>query len=124
MMYLDASAAAKLVFVEEESAALVHAVQGQELCSSAILSIELHRAARRRNESSALVAEILEYISTVEIVPAQLRIASSFEAQHLGALDAIHLATALLIDADALVTYDKPLADAASAAGLRVVSPA
>lgn len=124
MMYLDASAAAKLVFVEEESAALVHAVQGQELCSSAILSIELHRAARRRNESSALVGEILEYISTVEIVPAQLRIASSFEAQHLGALDAIHLATALLIDADALVTYDKQLADAATAAGLRVVSPA
>lgn len=44
----------------------------------------------------------------------------------LRSLDAIHLATALLIreDVDALLTYDERLAEAARAHGLAVASPA
>ena len=44
----------------------------------------------------------------------------------LRSLDAIHLATALLIreDVDALLTYDDRLAAAATAHGLQVATPA
>ena len=38
--------------------------------------------------------------------------------------DAIHLATALRIGADEIVTYDDELARAAATAGIRVVAPA
>lgn len=38
--------------------------------------------------------------------------------------DAIHLATALRIGADEIVTYDDELARVAATAGIRVVTPA
>ena len=47
MIYLDTSAAAKLMFIEPESEALDRALQGQELCSNAILAVELYRADRK-----------------------------------------------------------------------------
>ena len=124
MIYLDTSAAAKLIFIEPESEALDRALQGQELCSNAILAVELYRAARRRSVPSDLVNEVLNYITTVEVTASQLRVAGSFETQHLGALDAIHLATALLFDVEAMVTYDKQLAEAARSLGINVVAPA
>ena len=124
MIYLDTSAAAKLIFIEPESEALDRALQGQELCSNAILAVELYRAARRRSVPSDLVNEVLNYITTVEVTASQLRVAGSFETQHLGALDAIHLATALLFDVEAMVTYDKQLAAAARSLGINVVAPA
>ena len=124
MIYLDTSAAAKLIFIEPESEALDRALQGQELCGNAIVAVELYRAARRRSVHSDLVNEVLNYITTVEVTASQLRVAGSFETQHLGALDAIHLATALLFDVEAMVTYDKQLAEAARSLGINVVAPA
>ena len=41
----------------------------------------------------------------------------------LRSLDAIHLASALLVDADALVSYDQRLNDAAGATSVRVLTP-
>jgi hypothetical protein len=41
----------------------------------------------------------------------------------LRSLDAIHLATAVLIDADVLLTYDDRLAGATRANGMAVSSP-
>ena len=42
---------------------------------------------------------------------------------HLRSLDAIHLATALIIGVDVMVTYDDRLAEASRAAGLDVLAP-
>ncbi len=41
----------------------------------------------------------------------------------LRSLDAIHLASALLVDADALVSYDQRLNDAAGANSVRELTP-
>ncbi len=41
----------------------------------------------------------------------------------LRGLDAIHLASALLVEADALVSYDQRLNDAAGATSVRVLTP-
>ncbi len=41
----------------------------------------------------------------------------------LRSLDAIHLASALLVDADALVSYDQRSNDAAGANRVRVLTP-
>ena len=60
-----------------------------------------------------------------EINDTVLTRASALKPASLRSLDAIHLATALLLDADSLsfVTYDDKLADAAQLQGLRVTSP-
>ena len=57
--------------------------------------------------------------------PAVVESASRLPDPMLRSLDAIHLATALVLreDLEALVTYDERLADAAGAHGLTVASP-
>jgi predicted nucleic acid-binding protein len=124
MLYIDASAAVKLLRSESESAALFTFIQSERICSSALMTLELSRWAHRQPTDHLAVHQLTECFDLIDIAAAQMRVAATFQTQHLGTLDAIHLATALLIDADALVTYDKQLAEAATAAGLRVVSPA
>ena len=124
MMYVDASAAVKLIQQEAESAALAEYLRTQPVCSSALVTLELTRWAHRQSANPAVASQLAESFDIVELTAAHLRVAATFQTQHLGALDAIHLATALLCDVDAIITYDKQLATAATTAGLRVVSPA
>ncbi len=42
----------------------------------------------------------------------------------LRSLDALHLAAAIALDVDALVTYDSRLAEAAQSVGIEVIQPA
>ncbi|MBK5233888.1 MAG: type II toxin-antitoxin system VapC family toxin [Thermoleophilia bacterium] len=127
-VYCDTSALAKLVFDERESgefAAFVDRSSGQ-LVSSQFGEIELMRAAGRID--SETVDSVLEILAQTILLPMtssiQLR-ASYVRPPLLRSLDAIHLATAMeiLVDLECLVTYDRRLAEAASEAGLKVVSP-
>jgi predicted nucleic acid-binding protein len=52
-----------------------------------------------------------------------LRRARVVGADHLPSLEAVHLASALAVDADAMLTYDDRLADSASAVGITVLAP-
>lgn len=52
-----------------------------------------------------------------------LEAAVSWTSASVRALDAIHLASALSIDAREMLVYDRRLAEAAAAAGLEVLSP-
>ncbi len=67
----------------------------------------------------------LARVSQIDVSPPVIESAGRLPDPMLRSLDAIHLATALLIrdTVEALVTYDARLADAARAHGLVVAAP-
>lgn len=69
---------------------------------------------------------MLRRVEIVRINDRILRLAGSLEPSELRSLDAIHLATAQLIDSDLkwIVTYDERMAEAAEALGQSVRAPA
>lgn len=126
-LYLETSAAVKLVLVEAESAALRDLwVSHEAWISSQALELELVRATRRADPRAEGVAgDVLAAVSLVDIGRATVDRAARLEPPELRSLEAIHLATALAIgpDLDGLVTYDARLSAAARAHGLSVLSP-
>lgn len=60
----------------------------------------------------------------IDLTDALLREAAQLASASVRTLNAIHLASALRIDADELVGYDRRLATAAAELGLEVASPA
>ena len=127
--YLDASALAKLVVVEPETAALERDAAGRAgLLSSRLGATELRRAAGRVGKRRVVqqVEDVLAAVVLVEVTAAILERAGRLNPPELRALDAIHLATALTLSIADLdfVTYDARLAAAARATGLTVAQPA
>jgi hypothetical protein len=124
--YLDTSAFVKLVRSEPESSALRRELAGRELLSSALLTIEGRRAARRYGELAGRRARAaLTAITLVPLDEAILQVAADLEPAELRALDALHLATVLSLgeDLERLVCYDVRLTDAAQALGIEVSQP-
>lgn len=126
-LYLDASAAAKLIVDEAESEALVTYLDGtaheHELVSSALLETELRRLAVHLELDQSAVTEVLTRVDLVDPPRSLFHEAGLLPGTHLRSLDALHLATALRVDADAVVAYDARLLDAARSVGLVVRSP-
>ncbi|MDN5929728.1 MAG: type II toxin-antitoxin system VapC family toxin [Pseudonocardia sp.] len=130
MIYLDTSAFLKTVLDEPQSAALdayLENRRGVRLVSSALLLVEARRGVLRSNPARLPRTDLgLARVSQLDITEAVLESASRLPDPLLRSLDAIHLATALLIreDVDALLTYDDRLAQAARSHGLPVAAPA
>ncbi|HEX6844568.1 MAG TPA: PIN domain-containing protein [Actinomycetota bacterium] len=105
--------------------ALSERVRGHRLVSSTLGRLEALRVARRLGLEPGEVERILSRIHLRRLDTAVLTSAASLEPPTLGTLDAIHLATALPLAAEleALVTYDRQLGRAATAAGLTVEAP-
>lgn len=130
MIYLDTSALLTLVKDEEREApalrSFLRARSEPRLVSSTLLAVEARRGVLR-NRPSGLprVDLLLADVVMMGISDAVIESASRLPDRMLRSLDAIHLATALLIreDVEALLTYDDRLADAARAHGLAVASP-
>jgi uncharacterized protein len=129
MIYLDTSAALKLVLPEPETEDLelwLVARTDTPRVSSRLLRIEMLRTVTRsaphRIGRANAVLSAVTLLSIDDAAPA----AEIVGDRLLGTLDAIHLATALEIRADltAFVCYDKRLRDAAEAPGLPVQAPA
>lgn len=128
MIYLDTSAALKLVLPEPESAALELWLAERPVTpriSSRLLRIELLRtvnryAAHRISRAQTVLASI-HLLSIDDVVPA----AESIGDPTLRSLDAIHLATAhaLRTEVTSFVSYDKRLMDEAARLGLPVTAP-
>lgn len=130
MIYLDTSALVKLVFDEIESDALsqwlVDHTDVPKL-SSEIATIELLRTCRRRDEGAAGAArQVLAGLDLVPLAAGLVEQAAVVGPAGLRTLDAIHLASALLVSEEltAFVVYDTGLGAAAADAGLEVVAPA
>jgi uncharacterized protein len=129
VIYLDSSALLKLLFEERESAALTDCLAqraGAPVVSSELVKVEVIRACRRVDADALPQARAL--LSGLDLVPLTgtvLDEAADLGGPLLRSLDAIHLASALSIRADLslFVAYDRRLADAASAAGLELLTP-
>jgi predicted nucleic acid-binding protein len=125
--YFDSSALAKLVLEEPESEALQRYEQGvRKTVSSGLARTELARAVARVEPSrSHRVTGLIRRIDLVPVSGAVLTDAGRLAPASLRSLDAIHLASALLLrdELEAFVAYDECLLDAASALGLPVASP-
>ena len=124
--YLDTSAAMKLLVEEAESAALVAELvdSSRRLVASWLLHTELHCAAGRNPSiiRPEAITAVLDAVALVDVTRGDLLAAGTHTP--LRSNDAIHLATALRIGVDEVITYDAELSRAAASAGLRVVAPA
>jgi predicted nucleic acid-binding protein len=119
----------KLAVPEPETRALSQALRRWPARVSSVFSrVEMHRAIRRSGEDRWLshAGDVLDRITELDVSASLLHRASELDPPRLRSLDAIHLATALMLgdDLDALVAYDRRLIAAARSAGLEVVTPA
>jgi predicted nucleic acid-binding protein len=133
-VYLDSSALVKRGLHEEESEALMDALRsfdtaGDDLFSSSLAWIEVGRAIRSSldAEAPAFVADQIEIalsgIDECTLTEGVVGIARRIGGPQLRSLDAIHLATATLIDADLVVAYDERLIQSANELGFVTSSP-
>jgi predicted nucleic acid-binding protein len=94
--------------------------------TSALAVVEVERAARIRAGTDAVV-DARKLIGRFDLVAPThdiLRRAARLAATGLRSLDAVHLASALAVDATVLVAYDARLRAAAEAAGIDTTAPA
>lgn len=122
MIYLDTSAAYKLLSREPEAEA-VEALfaSGTALLSSRLLEVELHATVDRRGGSREDVDSILRRVDLDAVDDEVIDHALALRAG-LRAMDGLHLSTALLYGGTvtAMATYDQELAAAAQRFGLAV----
>jgi hypothetical protein len=129
IVYLDTSAAFKLVHKESQSTALVNwfnSLSDIKPVSSQLMRVEL--IGNLASKHATLVPaghQLLDHIGLVSVRPHHLNAAIDLVSKGLRTLDAIHLATALSIgsELEAFVTYDQNQADVANQHGVRVLSP-
>jgi len=132
-VYLDSSALLKRVIEEPESEQLrvtlrKHVNERAVLLSSRLASVEVSRAIRMRFDTGyATAAEfvddamsgVAEHAISDEVVSLSQRL----NPQRLRSLDAIHVASAMLLEANLLITYDDRMADAGQRNGLPCAAP-
>lgn len=125
-VYLDTSAAGKLLVDEHESAALVDWLEEHEpeLVGTHLVETELRRLAWRCGGPQANVTEILARVDVYDMPPSLYREAGLLPGETLRSLDALHLAASVRLDVDSILTYDVRLTEAAASMGIQVEAPA
>lgn len=128
MILLDTSALAKLLVEEAESAELRRELSsrsrtGQEFAISTLAVIELRRLAIRLSVGSEHVEPVVRPFRVLRLTEGILQLAGRIPFRQLGTLDAVHVATALVVEARGVMTYDRRQAEAVRAEGLDVVRP-
>jgi predicted nucleic acid-binding protein len=130
VIYVDTSAFVKLIWREAETPALERYLierADDGLVSSALLAIEVRRTVLREQPSGLPRADLLlTRVGQVGITGAVVESASRLTDPFLRSLDAIHVATALMLgrDIEVLLSYDKRVCAAAQAHRIGTVSPA
>jgi uncharacterized protein len=142
LIYLDSCALVKLIREEDESPALQAWLDERAddvMVTSELARAEVFRAIRRSNhdeqgepvDARLFTAEldeataVLDALTQVVVDRNVLDRAGALEASMMRTLDAIHLATALDLQASTIdfVTYDRRLAKLAEDAGFQVIGP-
>lgn len=112
---------------EPESAHLDrHLTDDSVLATSRIALVEVTRATRLANPAPEVereTARLLESCVLVDVSDGLLRAAAALASRSVRTLDAIHLASAVRIEADELIAYDRRLVEAGARSGLAVASP-
>lgn len=88
-----------------------------------MLETELRRLAVREGLDQADVSRLLEGVLLAALDRAVFRNAGFLPMPYLRTLDALHLEAAIRLEAVAVLTYDRRLADSVRSAGLDVISP-
>jgi predicted nucleic acid-binding protein len=118
----------KLVVSEAETQALAQWLESSSvtLASSRLAMVEVTRAVgianpdpEVRDEAERLIAACL----LIDVSEKLLRSAAKLASTRIRSLDAIHLASAEEVDADAMVVYDERLAAAARARRIPILQP-
>ncbi|HEX3392503.1 MAG TPA: type II toxin-antitoxin system VapC family toxin [Solirubrobacteraceae bacterium] len=134
ILYVDTSALLKLLVREAESAAIERELLAwNELATSVITEVELPRAvARAREERPDAVIDgsvVLQgVLASAAIFPLSADVVAAARKVmpiHVGALDAIHIASALSLGKRlaGVATYDKRMQDALAPLDVNVVAP-
>lgn len=126
LWYIDTSAATKLLVSEAESEHLAEELDTSQpdLVACYLLESELRRVVHRVESLNQVAATtVLDSVALYEVPPSLLREAGVLPGPTLRTLDALHLAAAVRLGVDAVLTYDSRMTDAARAIGLAVVSP-
>ncbi|MFV0405891.1 MAG: type II toxin-antitoxin system VapC family toxin [Propioniciclava sp.] len=128
MIIVDSSALAKLLVSADQSAALRQALLqqsslGDEFAISTMAVTELRRLTIRLAVTPDRIVPIVSRFHIIRLSESVLQIAARLPARHLGTLDAIHLATALAVEASTVITYHRRQAEAAQAEGIATLSP-
>ena len=126
IVYLDASVAVSLIKDEAGSEEVRDLLDGliddaHLVLSGRLIETEMRRTARRLGISMAAVDSTLDALAVVEHEKSDFRRAGSFDSRNLGSLDALHLATALRVQADVMLTRDRSLASACETEGLALL---
>jgi uncharacterized protein len=126
-VFLDTSALGRVLLEESDTSTINEALAAfDQVTASRLLRVELRRVGLRRGLLDRADA-LLKDISLIPIDDHVLSAAETLTPSIVGTLDAIHLATAVRLAEDgrldALMTYDKRLADGAREHGLTVLSP-
>lgn len=134
-LYVDSSALIKRSIEEPESEALEaaldeHVRAGDSLVSSALAWVEISRALtallhgnRPNLEITEAIAVTLSGVAERRITGDVIGLARRISPPRLRTLDAIHLASAILLDVDAIFSYDDRLTEACRLSGLATLSP-
>lgn len=128
IVYVETSAAAKVLFQEPESAALKAQLDDLTdgeipLLSGDLLETELRRAAQRRGAAQQDVTNILERFDLMSMDQSIYRTAGLLPGENLRSLDALHIAVALRVSADVMISYDQRQIEACRSVGLNTLSP-
>ena len=135
-VYFDSSALIKRSVQEAESDAVEAAfdryvAEDAVIISSSLAWVEVSRALRTRLDSGSYgedeihdavegaLAGVAERLITEEVIGLARRVAPPL----LRTLDAIHVATAIVLDVDEVVAYDDRLIDACRSNGLTTAVP-
>ena len=130
MNYIDTSFVALSLLGQEgasRAASIVNRLHREDgLISSVLFRVELLRLTHRTGTDPAKAQEIVDRVRLVDINDDVIERACAM-TEELKSLDAIHLATALLLDDPGdpvtVFTHDVRLADAARSHGLAVFDP-
>lgn len=124
--YLDTSAATKLLVAEAESVALANELDAEQpdLAACYLLETEVRRVVHRIEQlTHADATSLLDGVDLYEAPQSLFREAGLLPGENLRSLDAIHLAAAIRIGVDAVLTYDTLMSDAARDLGIDVIAP-
>lgn len=127
-LYLDSSAFVKLVVEEPGSSALRAYLRRRRdrRVASSLLRAEALRAVRHLGpDALARTRTALRRIDLIAVSDSLLEAAGTLEPEVLRTLDALHLATALSLgdDLEAVLTYDRRMAEGARLLGIAALSP-
>lgn len=134
LVYIDSSALVKRVIHESSSPALLERMaaahgDGDHFVSSSLAAVEVSRALRSRLDAEpprriAQATEIaLSGVGEAPLSADVTNLARRIGPPVLRTLDALHLATAVLLDVDEVWTYDDRMLAAADGMGLTTRAP-